>query len=262
MNKSTGELCAVKRQEANGVKDGQQKLLRELDMSKGLQHKNVVVLLGHVLQGDHIYTLMELVAGGSMKQLLEEFGPLSEKTLKMSTEGLLSGLDYLHTSKPPVIHRDIKCANLLVELDMTVKLADFGCAKRDMLCESYTTIGSIPWMAPEVIKSESAYGRSADIWSVGCTIIEMATAAAPWGKAAFDNVWTAMYLISMSEEAPPISDSIPEQARDLIRMCLQRSPESRPQAYELLEHEFLAGDSRDSACSSSRDMISFSSNNY
>ncbi|CAE8613991.1 unnamed protein product [Polarella glacialis] len=175
-----------------------------------------------------------------MEKLLREFGPLSGSTLEMCTEGLLSGLDYLHTCNPPIIHRDIKCANLLVDLDMTVKLADFGCAKRAWRCESFTPTGSIPWMAPEVIKSESG-GRAADIWSMGCSIIEMATAEPPWGLKAFDNLFAAMYIISMTEKLPRISGSIPEQARDLIRSCLQRAPERRPRAYELLEHEFLAG---------------------
>ncbi|CAE8647588.1 unnamed protein product, partial [Polarella glacialis] len=104
--------------------------------------------------------------------------------------------------------------------DMTVKLADFGCAKRAWRCESFTPTGSIPWMAPEVIKSESG-GRAADIWSVGCSIIEMATAELPWGFKAFDNLFAAMYIIiSMTEKLPRISGSIPEQARDLIRSCL------------------------------------------
>jgi mitogen-activated protein kinase kinase kinase len=78
-----------------------------------------------------------------------------------------------------IIHRDIKCANILLSEQNTAKLADFGCSKQlaglctTSLEESLLAIkGSVPWMAPEVIK-QSGHGRSSDIWSIGATIIEM-----------------------------------------------------------------------------------------
>merc|ERR1719188_1507119 len=116
---------------------------------------------------------------------------------------MLKGLDYLHTRRPPVVHRDIKCANILVDLNFSVKLADFGCSRQQDVTTSFTTIGSIPWMAPEVIQQHDGYGRKADIWSLGCTVIEMFTAEKPWGNAFFDNIMYAMSHIGLSEALPP-----------------------------------------------------------
>merc|ERR1712217_753198 len=138
---------------------------------------------------------------------------------------------------PPVVHRDVKSANVLVGLDARVKLADFGCSKRTTDTLNHTMKGSIPWMAPEVI-TNTGYGRRADIWSFGCVIIEMATASNPWGK--FDNPMAAMLKIGMSKELPPIPDGLSECCCDFIRKCIQRDVALRPYAEELMRHEFVA----------------------
>merc|ERR1712137_1117989 len=113
----------------------------------------------------------EYVAGGSMASMLREFGALPTNLLRDATSGLVEGLNYLHSQNPPVIHRDIKGANILVDLDFCVKLSDFGCSKRNNVTKSFTTTGSIPWMAPEVIQQQDGFGRKADIWSLGCSMM-------------------------------------------------------------------------------------------
>ncbi|CAE8644542.1 unnamed protein product, partial [Polarella glacialis] len=147
------------------------------------------------------------------------------------------GLDHLHTRSPPVIHRDIKCANVLVDAQFCIKLADFGCSKKCDVSTTFTTIGSIPWMAPEVIHQKHGYGRKADIWSLGCTIIELATAEMPWGKGAFDNPMFALSRIGMSEDTPAVPDSMPAALQDLTHTCVQRSEADRPSSSQLMRHE-------------------------
>merc|ERR1712050_536570 len=138
---------------------------------------------------DCLYIYLEYMPGGSVADVLCQFGPFEEELIGVYSRELLEGLEYLHTRDPPVVHRDVKGANVLVGLDSRFKLSDFGCSKRTMDTKSHTMRGSIAWMAPEVLQDKGA-GRSADIWSLGCVVIEMAQADGPWGK--FDNLMAAM----------------------------------------------------------------------
>merc|ERR1719174_825442 len=104
-----------------------------------------------------------------------------------------------------------------------MKLADFGCSKCDDTTVSFTTIGSVLWMAPEVIRGkQGGHGRKADIWSLGCVFLEMATAEKPWGNSAFDNQMQALMHIEGSDCTPPIPSNLPAAGADLIRQCVQR----------------------------------------
>eukprot|EP00747_Dinoflagellata_sp_TGD_P188428 gnl/TRDRNA2_/TRDRNA2_47403_c0_seq2.p1 gnl/TRDRNA2_/TRDRNA2_47403_c0~~gnl/TRDRNA2_/TRDRNA2_47403_c0_seq2.p1 ORF type:complete len:504 (-),score=55.88 gnl/TRDRNA2_/TRDRNA2_47403_c0_seq2:334-1845(-) len=242
-NRRTGEIFAVKVAKVD-ERDTDEKhfcenLRKELAVCHDLRHKHIVNCLGHEYVDQCLYIYLEYCAGGSVRKMLNEFGPFEGQLLKRSTRGLLKGLNYLHTHDPPVVHRDLKCANILVDLNFCVKLADFGCSRRDVKTESFSTVGSVCWMAPEVIES-SGHGRAADIWSLGCVIIEMATAADPWGKGAFDNMIHAMNVIRSPGRTPPIPENLPDAGRDLIGQCIQRDPEQRPQACELVRHDFVA----------------------
>lgn len=105
---------------------------------------------------------------------------------------------------------DLKCANILVGLGGEIKLSDFGCAAKIQGSLSQSEIsgaikGSVPWMAPEVIK-EGRYRIEADIWSLGCTVIEMAVGGNPWGDRAFGNHFEAIIKIAESNALPPIPE--------------------------------------------------------
>merc|ERR1711920_212342 len=165
-------------------------LQNEVSLLKDLKHPHIVAYMGHDYIDSCLYMYLEYMPGGSMAQVLQAFGAFEESLIADYTRQILAGLVYLHhENTPPVVHRDIKGANILVGLDARVKLADFGCSKRSQETMSYTLRGSVPWMAPEVI-SHTAYGRSADVWSFGCVLIEMGSAKVPWGR--FDNQLAAM----------------------------------------------------------------------
>jgi len=183
--------------------------------------------------------------------MVNEFGPLEGLLLAKAARGMLKGLNYLHKCNPPVVHRDLKGANVLIDLEFCVKLADFGCSKCDAMSRSFSKVGSIHWVAPEVLQ-DAGHGRRADIWSLGCVILEIATASDPWGTGAFDNMMQAMVVIATSERTPPIPDVLPESARCLVSQCLQRSPEERPSASQLLRHAFIKSESGSSVCCFSR----------
>jgi len=242
-NKETGQIFAVKETVLEERADDEKlrdKLEDELKIVMELRHPHIVSYLGHDYEGGRLCIFLEYVPGGSLASLLGEFGPVSGEPLRTSSRGLFEGLDYLHSRNPPVVHRDIKAANVLVDLDFRVKLADFGCSKCASSTTSFTTLGSIPWMAPEVIQQQDGYGRKADIWSLGCTLIEMATAEKPWGNNTFDNVMFALRHIGLSDATPPIPEkALGEEGCDLISRCVRRKPEERPWALQLLQHPFL-----------------------
>jgi len=215
-------------------------LKAEIDICVSLQHRHIVSYLGHAEVGNNLCIFLEYVAGGSLARVLQEFGPLEGKALTKTARGCAKGLSYLHSRSPPVVHRDIKCANILVDLQFCAKLADFGCSKNCEMTQSFTTVGSIPWMAPEVIMQKNGHGRKADIWSLGCTVLEMATAERPWGKGAFDNPINALRRIGMSDDLPPIPTTLPEHVIDFLLLCLNREASARPSSRELLRTRLVA----------------------
>eukprot|EP00850_Spirogloea_muscicola_P014050 SM000098S25130 [mRNA] locus=s98:364693:369983:- [translate_table: standard] len=140
--------------------------------------------LGTDREEEALNIFLEFVPGGSIASLLSKFGSFTEKVIRMYTRQLLLGLDYLHTHQ--IMHRDIKGANILVDNRGCIKLADFGASKKlaDLatMSEGFKSMKGTPyWMAPEVIK-QTGHGRQADIWSVACTVIEMATGKPPWSQ--------------------------------------------------------------------------------
>jgi hypothetical protein len=244
MDMVTGQIFAAKQATFGDSPEDRkyvETLEKELAICKKLRHANIVSYLGHERTETGLYIYLEYMPGGSMATVLREFGALGLKQLKLAARDVLSGLAYLHKQRPPVVHRDVKAANLLVGLTFEVKLADFGLSKRDTDTKSLSVIGSVPWMAPEVIQQNEGHGRKADIWSFGCTMIEMATAETPWGKGCFNNIMFAIRHIGMSEATPPIPEHLPAPCRNLIALCLRRSPEERPSAKEALRDEFLRG---------------------
>jgi hypothetical protein len=244
----TGKLMAVKEVLLDTQDQTDDKFRRslqnEIDLYKDLNHPCIVAYLGHdyTMEG-RLYIFLEYMPGGSIAQVLSQFGPLDESLISRYTCNLLEGLLYLHTRDPPVLHRDIKGANILVGMNGTVKLSDFGCSKRSSATAVHTLRGSIPWMAPEVMCQKS-YGRKADIWSLGCVLIEMSTAEAPWGN--FDNCLAAMARIAMSEDTPPVPAHLSEVAGDFVKLCTRREAQERPDAAELLKHGFVEGSNRSS----------------
>jgi mitogen-activated protein kinase kinase kinase 3 len=238
-NLANGHLFVVK-ETTVGNSTYLDRLRRELDISKDLCHPNIVRTLGHDYVEQHLYIHLEYIPGGSLRCILTEFGPLEQDLMPIAMRNLIEGLHYLHSLSPPVVHRDIKSSNVLVGQDFCLKLADFGCSKCDDTTESFTTVGSVLWMAPEVIRGkQGGHGRKADIWSLGCVFIEMATAERPWGENAFDNQMQALMHIDRSEASPPIPMALPASASDLIGQCVQRDPSCRPKAAALLKHEFV-----------------------
>ncbi|OVA05829.1 Protein kinase domain [Macleaya cordata] len=235
----SGDMCAMKEvtlfSDDAKSKESAKQLGQEISLLSRLRHQNIVQYYGSETVCDKLYIYLEYVSGGSIYKLLQDYGQLGESAIRSYTQQILSGLAYLHAKN--TVHRDIKGANILVDPNGRVKLADFGMAKHITGQSAPLSFkGSPYWMAPEVIKNSNGCNLAVDIWSLGCTVLEMATTKPPWSQ--YEGI-AAMFKIGNSKELPAIPDHLSDDGKDFVKQCLQRNPLHRPTAAQLLEHPFM-----------------------
>ncbi|XP_046859283.1 mitogen-activated protein kinase kinase kinase 2-like [Xenia sp. Carnegie-2017] len=236
-----GRELAVKQIDTGITTTAQQKEINtlevEIDLLKTINHNAIVSYYGTQQTGTRIWIFMEYMPGGSIYDHLKQHGPLSESLTSKYTRQILHGVSYLHSYT--IIHRDIKGANILRDTKGNVKLADFGASKRLQTTSSMTGFKSVHgtpyWMAPEVING-AGYGRKADIWSVGCTVVEMLTGKPPWSE--FEPM-AALFKIATQETEPDLPHETSVEAREFVETTLMKDSNSRPRANELLSHIFV-----------------------
>ncbi|XP_073503384.1 mitogen-activated protein kinase kinase kinase 19 [Phyllobates terribilis] len=245
---SLGELIAAKQVTLHGsdpavAEKEYKKLQEEVDLLKTLKHINIVGYLGTSFEDTVVTIFMEYVPGGSISSILRHFGPLQEAVISRYTNHILQGIAYLHKNR--VVHRDVKGNNVMLMPNGVIKLIDFGCAKRLNGLSINGTHGELLqsmhgtpyWMAPEVI-SESGHGKKSDIWSIGCTVFEMATGKPP---LAHMERMAAMFYIGVEKGLmPTLPDHFSRRAREFVNLCLTRDQEKRPSAEQLLQHLFVS----------------------
>ncbi|KAJ0261643.1 Mitogen-activated protein kinase kinase kinase 15 [Hirschfeldia incana] len=230
---NSGDFFAVKSAELSSSAI----LQREQTILSSLSSPYVVKYIGFNTTTENktlMYNLlMEYVPGGSIHDLIKNSGgKLPEPEIRSYTRQILKGLMYLH--ERGIVHCDLKSENVMVGGE-TAKIADFGCAK--MAGNGSLEFSGTPaFMSPEVARGEEQ-GFPADVWALGCVVIEMATGSSPWPE--LNDVVAAIYKIGFTGESPEIPECLSEKGKDFLRKCLIRDPKQRWAVEELLQHPFL-----------------------
>ncbi|KAM0716883.1 hypothetical protein Q7P37_006735 [Cladosporium fusiforme] len=274
MNTTTGELLAVKQVEVNHkapntdpskIREMVKALDLEIDTMQHLDHVNIVQYLGCEKKEFSISIFLEYISGGSVGSCLRKHGKFEEAVVSSLTRQTLCGLAYLH--REGILHRDLKADNILLDLDGTCKISDFGISKRsaDPYINDITNSmqGSVFWMAPEVIRAQSqalnvpstgsnmdasqafnqGYSAKVDIWSLGCVVLEMFAGRRPWSK---EEAIGAIYKLGSLNQAPPIPEDVSTvvgpAALSFMYDCFTIDPADRPTAETLLRAPFCFSD--------------------
>lgn len=210
--------------------------LREVAIMKRLRHPNIVLFMGAVTQPPNLSIVTEYLSRGSLYRLLHKPGVremLDERRRLNMAYDVAKGMNYLHRRNPPIVHRDLKSPNLLVDKKYTVKVCDFGLSrlKANTFLSSKSAAGTPEWMAPEVLRDEPSNEKS-DIYSFGVILWELATLQQPWGNLNPAQVVAAVGFKGKRLEIPR---NVNPHVASIIEACWANEPWKRPSFSTIME---------------------------
>ncbi len=228
--KSTGETVAVKILQQAVSKDRlvKARFVREMEILQRLKHPNITKYFGGGEHEGQLFFSMELIDGGTVRDLLERFGSLSWQEVVSCGRQICSALQHAHNHG--IIHRDLKPSNLFLTRTGELKLGDFGIA-RDVNAADITitglTVGTHSYMPPEQITGNPNVNGKADLYSLGCVLFEMLTGHKPFQAENFAHLFEQ----HLRKPAPRVREYVPhcpQQLDDIVAQLLEKDPERRP----------------------------------
>lgn len=242
------EIVAVKKVNLDKLECQLDDIIHEAQTMKQYRHPHILPLYCSFVSDSELWLVTPFMEGGSVAHLMQYCHPqgLDEVLVASIMKPVLEALRYIHKNEG--LHRDVKAGNILIDEDGSVQLGDFGSSAtmervsgwgRDQVGRM-TFVGTPCWMAPEVLEQSCAYGASADIWSFGITMLELARGHAPFAKMP------PMKVLMMTLQGPPPqldehsgSHHYSRSSREVVALCLQKNPQYRPSASQLLQHRFF-----------------------
>ncbi|KAH9802019.1 mitogen-activated protein kinase kinase 2 [Citrus sinensis] len=242
-HKWTGQFFALKVIQMNVEESARRQIAQELKINQSSQCPYVVVCYQSFYSNGAISIILEYMDGGSLADFLKKVKTIPEEYLAAICEQVLKGLLYLHHEKH-IIHRDLKPSNLLINHRGEVKITDFGVSAimASTSGQANTFVGTYNYMSPERI-SGGKYGYKSDIWSLGLVLLECATGQFPYSPPEQQDGWTSFYELmeAIVDQPPPSapSDQFSPEFCSFISACVQKEPQQRLSAQELMTHPFL-----------------------
>ena len=233
-NMKTGTTVALKCfNQRNGrytVTDEQIK--RETLALKGLVHEHIIRLHEAIVYGERTFLVLEYACNGDLRNFINRNGPLSEYQAREFFGHLTLGISKIHSQN--LVHRDLKLENLLLDAKYRLKIADFGCARRQIDKKLHTITGSYAYGAPELFRGDIYDGKKADIWSMGVILFAMLMGRLPYNDSGLKK-----RLLKERMKPPVLPSHFSCEYRDLIGRLLSYDPERRPSLSEVMTHSWM-----------------------
>ncbi|XP_073122638.1 uncharacterized protein [Henckelia pumila] len=206
---------------------------KEIDIMRRLRHPNVLLFMGAACSREKLAIVTEYLPRGSLFKTLHKSKQSLDirRRLRMAID-VARGMNYLHHRNPPIVHRDLKSSNLLVDKSWTVKVGDFGLSKlkNTTFLTAKSGRGTPQWMAPEVLRNEPSTEKS-DVYSFGVILWELMTECVPWSNL---NSLQVVGVVGFMDHRLDLPKNIDPQVSSIISDCWQSNPENRPSFEEII----------------------------